>query len=271
MHRRNGFTLVEVLIVVAIVALLVSMLVPSLSEARRRARLIQCASQMHSIHIALWAYAANNNRRLPPFAFSDYLGDLPLSGHWGGTGTDDNFARLGVRSVNLRALVALEMLPESVLSCPADANNKPDRFDSYCLRFPASEDLFRRSPNLAWRGGRLLGVYGFAGGGQSVRVGSQYQRVPQVRTDRTYRPAMELEGARPFAPAAGAVLTDGFWGERAIDHGPQRNTCYGDGSVRSLGNLPRPTETPDGDTPNGRKLHFADLAEPLWQAMDAAK
>ncbi|MFP4052993.1 MAG: type II secretion system protein [Phycisphaerae bacterium] len=270
MQRRNGFTLVEVLIVVAIAALLVSMLVPSLSEARRQARLIQCASQMHSIHTALWAYAANNNRRLPPFAFSDNLGDLPLSGHWGGSGTEGSFARIGVRSVNLRALAELDMLPARVLTCPADENDTDDRFDSYCLRFPASEDIFSQSPALAWRGGRLLGVYGYAGGGQRIRVGSDYQRVPQVRTDRTYRPAPGLDG-RAFAPASGAVLTDGFWGERAVDHGRRRNTCYGDGSVRSMDGLPVPAAPPGGVCNGGRKLHYADLVEPLWGAMDAAK
>ena len=269
MHRTQAFTLVEVLIVVAVIALLVSMLVPSLSAARQEARRLQCAAQLHSAHTALLAYAAASNRRLPPFAFSDYLGDLPLSGHWRGAGSAGGFARIGVQDVNLGSLVRMELLPVECLLCPAEAEGPiDDRFNSYCLRFPASEDLFIASPALAWRGGRLLGVYGFAGGGQRIRVGKQYQTVPQVRTDRTYRPTMDLPGARPFAPASGALLSDGFWADRAVDHQGRRNVCYGDGSVTSV-DVSIPSEPLHGQ--GDRSLHYGDVAEGVWQSLEQGR
>ncbi|HPD28657.1 MAG TPA: prepilin-type N-terminal cleavage/methylation domain-containing protein [Phycisphaerae bacterium] len=48
----TGFTLIEVLVVVAIIALLIAILLPSLSRAREHARRIQCASNARQIAIA---------------------------------------------------------------------------------------------------------------------------------------------------------------------------------------------------------------------------
>ncbi len=54
---RHGFTLIEVLVVVAIIALLISILLPSLSRARRQARTVQCQAHLHQIGLGLFMYA----------------------------------------------------------------------------------------------------------------------------------------------------------------------------------------------------------------------
>jgi prepilin-type N-terminal cleavage/methylation domain-containing protein/prepilin-type processing-associated H-X9-DG protein len=51
--RRNAFTLVELLVVVAIIALLVSILVPTLSEAQRLAKIVKCQSHLKQLCNAL--------------------------------------------------------------------------------------------------------------------------------------------------------------------------------------------------------------------------
>lgn len=53
---RYGFTLIEVLVVVAIIALLVAILLPSLARARSQARRTVCSSQLHQIGLALMTY-----------------------------------------------------------------------------------------------------------------------------------------------------------------------------------------------------------------------
>ena len=63
--RREGFTLIEVLVVVAIIALLVSILLPSLSRARAHARSATCLSNLHQFSIGVLAHASQNKGKIP--------------------------------------------------------------------------------------------------------------------------------------------------------------------------------------------------------------
>lgn len=65
MRSREGFTLVEMLVVIAIVALLVALLLPALSQAREAARHTQCGMQQRSMYNAAAVYATDNRQRLP--------------------------------------------------------------------------------------------------------------------------------------------------------------------------------------------------------------
>jgi prepilin-type N-terminal cleavage/methylation domain-containing protein/prepilin-type processing-associated H-X9-DG protein len=63
-HAR-GFTLIEILVVVAIIALLVAILLPSLSRARSLARMVSCQSNLKQLDSAFLMYTMTNNGRLP--------------------------------------------------------------------------------------------------------------------------------------------------------------------------------------------------------------
>ena len=52
-----GFSLVELLTVIGIVAVLLALLMPALSEARRNAQAVQCASNMRQLTTAMISYA----------------------------------------------------------------------------------------------------------------------------------------------------------------------------------------------------------------------
>lgn len=57
--RRSGFTLIELLVVIAIIAILAALLFPVLSEARNRARLASCISNVKQLAYASLQYNAD--------------------------------------------------------------------------------------------------------------------------------------------------------------------------------------------------------------------
>ncbi len=63
--RRVGFTLIEVLVVVAILALLVAILLPSLAKAREGARTTVCGTQLKEYGNAILMYNHDQRDRMP--------------------------------------------------------------------------------------------------------------------------------------------------------------------------------------------------------------
>jgi len=61
----RGFTLVELLVVVAIIALLMSLLLPTMTRAREQSRLTVCGSNLRQLGLAVTAYAHANRDRIP--------------------------------------------------------------------------------------------------------------------------------------------------------------------------------------------------------------
>ena len=310
MRRRAGWTLLEVLIVVAVLGLLAAVLMPSFTAARQRARLAGCSAAMRDIHSALMAYCCTSGQRLPPFAFSDFVGSLPASGHWGGISQSSDpvaFGRVGFENLNLWALVAEGFIPPARLICPGAAAELRSglasyfphtfHFSTHCLRFPASEDLFRSAPGLAnFKDAGLLGVYRMHVGGQRVWVDKatstwtvpHWEVVPQVRIDKAYR---TLDGSGRYDVLDGALLSDAFWWQGRSEegaassglqtypvragwcHGRYFNVLYGDGAVltvRDDGTVEANSVAP-GEAPPSDKLYHAANSERVWQFFDAAK
>jgi len=61
-----GFTLVELLIVIAIIAILAALLLPALSAAKEKARKIQCLNNQRQLSLTWMLYTGDHNERLTP-------------------------------------------------------------------------------------------------------------------------------------------------------------------------------------------------------------
>ncbi|MCJ7692093.1 MAG: prepilin-type N-terminal cleavage/methylation domain-containing protein [Sedimentisphaerales bacterium] len=65
LKHKQGFTLVELLVVISIIALLMSIMMPALRKARKQARKLVCANNMRQWGIAVPAYAADHDGFFP--------------------------------------------------------------------------------------------------------------------------------------------------------------------------------------------------------------
>lgn len=63
--RRHGFTIVELMVVLALVAILLALLMPSLRAARSAAQTAGCLSNLHQIAAAATVYATDNTQTYP--------------------------------------------------------------------------------------------------------------------------------------------------------------------------------------------------------------
>lgn len=181
--RRGGFTLIEVLVVIAIIAVLVSVLLPTLGKARLQARSVACGARLQQLSVGLALYLTEYDQTLP-----QAKGPLPGGGEsvigalFGGTKGTLPF--YGVNTIGAERRPLNRFVVESPV--PADAD--PGRAELAVYRSPVdrgSENTGIPVPGL----GRCDSMYDF--------VGSSY-----TLNDH----ALEGEWAATLVPAGGGRM-----------------------------------------------------------------
>lgn len=109
MKAKGGFTLAELLVLVAIVAILAALLLPALARVRSRAGQSQCEGDLREVGMAIALYAAD---------FSDSLPVLPEPNPFP-NGVGAYYKQLVKGYLGLKGPASPE---ETVFKCPSDTN-----------------------------------------------------------------------------------------------------------------------------------------------------
>jgi prepilin-type N-terminal cleavage/methylation domain-containing protein/prepilin-type processing-associated H-X9-DG protein len=112
--HRNAFTLIELLVVIAIIAILAAILFPVFAQAREKARMISCLSNMRQLGLALRMYN------------QDYDEAFPLVRFVGLDGTDPN-----AEVITWRNVVLPYIKNTGIYQCPSNSASRLNDGDGW--------------------------------------------------------------------------------------------------------------------------------------------
>jgi prepilin-type N-terminal cleavage/methylation domain-containing protein/prepilin-type processing-associated H-X9-DG protein len=102
-RRSGGFTLIELLVVIAIIAILAALLLPALASAKRKARELNCLSNLKQITLSGFMYIEDNGRLISYYPY------------------DPTY----YRTLWMGSLIQYHAAVDKVRLCPVAGTNKP--------------------------------------------------------------------------------------------------------------------------------------------------
>jgi prepilin-type N-terminal cleavage/methylation domain-containing protein/prepilin-type processing-associated H-X9-DG protein len=119
-HPGRGFTVIELLIVIAIIAVLMAIILPAAERVRHQAYIDKCASNLRQIGLALQTYAQDNHGNYPRTPYDPTYTNPLTEGT--GVSAPDPFSPPGVQfndtSAPLFLLMKTQHLVPEVMICP---------------------------------------------------------------------------------------------------------------------------------------------------------
>jgi prepilin-type N-terminal cleavage/methylation domain-containing protein/prepilin-type processing-associated H-X9-DG protein len=117
--KRNGFTLIELIVVVSTIALLMAIMVPTLRISKQQVKAALCGSNIKQLILGLFSYEAENQTL--PYGFSS--SPVPPPGGYAGYGQYD---RMGWWWFNfIEGFYKKSDGKETVVQCPCKQLNDP--------------------------------------------------------------------------------------------------------------------------------------------------
>ena len=202
--RFTDFTLIELLVVIAIIAILAAMLLPALSQARGRARAVQCLGNLKQLSQFSAAYATTFDDYLPPSSTSTAAGNI----YWPAT------------------LMISQQFDCKVFACPEMLSAFAKNWSGYSLDY-----ITKNVADSTWA---------YPGYGMTQMLGYNGGYVPRPKVSRFRYPSsliLMADDYAAFIPERGYFLLrefypgTGYWGALDARHNKGVNVAFNDGHV----------------------------------------
>ena len=243
---QSGFTLIEVLVVVVIITVLLTLLLPALGEAKRRARVLLCATNLNTYATGLIHYAVSN-RDFPAHSLGPQITARSL---WGEAYGFSFFTETYGNKVDFLTMFRDEICGGSmrILWCPLHTYfYNPMRPDLYIgatdPQFPLlwyeagtpGGSGYNNYYSGYWRFANLAGVPDWSYSGNSQTQGPP--RRPGSDRDAILADPVYSQGGPITESTYGGPHLDWMWvtSDEGVKQRRENNVAYSDGHVETHG------------------------------------